>query len=448
MIKRFYKDERGGLVEYMILLAVAAVCSVLLFPSLRSNMVEWNNTMICNITKSIGSGKDCANTNTTPDKNDGFDTNKPDNSNNTKPPVTTEPPKETKPPEPPKETKPPEPPKETKPPEPIKPPEETKPPVKQNKYVVKYDRTIPYRYDNIGTHEVKIVLNPSNFDYSLSKKEGKDIKFILPDGRTLSSFIEKWNPKGESVAWVKSLMKETKQLEMVVDDSYTSKNDPNEVFRFYETFDKPLDPKIWYVPPEYEDRVYVKDGALYLDRATIGIKKTLWMRYATIKVDTKTIEGDTAQGLMISNKLLKDATAPGLELLSIHPSESLIQNDNYTYLEMRNLTGSKDSPKGTRYSSSGYKFPIDGWAQYDIFIDTDVDDTERHWVDYAHAKQRGEKEFLSKDVINELPNRNYIWLGYWEEDPEELEYIEGVTAFDSIIIHQGEEPIIGTVEKQ
>jgi hypothetical protein len=234
---------------------------------------------------------------------------------------------------------------------------------------------------------------------------------------------------------------------MVVDDSYTSANDPNKVFILYETFDKPLDPNLWYVPPEYKDRVYVKDGVLYIDRATIGIKKTLWMRYATIQVDTKNVEGNFAQGLMISNKLLKDSTTSGLELLSIHPSDNEIEDDNYTYLEMIDHTGSKDSQQGTRYYSHGYSFPIDDWAKYDIFIDTDWDDVDKHWYDYARAKQRGQKEFLGDDVMNELPNRNYIWLGYWEEDPEELNYITGVTAFDSIIIHQGDEPINGTVAK-
>lgn len=428
------KDEQGGLVEYLILLAAMAVCSVLIFPSLRSNLVEWNNNMVCNVTKSIGGGGQCADK-TENGGDDGFNTtdpNKPPVTGDNKPPTTVDPPKE-----------------ETKPPEPIKPPEETKPPVKESKYVVKYDRTIPFRYSNVVTHEVKIELNPSNFDYSLSKKEGKDIKFIKPGGQVLNSFIEKWDPNGESTVWVKSVGTDTNQLEMVIDDTYTSANDPNKVFILYETFDKPLDPNLWYVPPEYKDRVEVEDGVLYLDRATIGIKKALWMRYATIQVDFINNQGgEPAEALMISNKLLKDASKPGLELLSIHPGDT-VEYDEYPYLEMIDHTGSKDSQKGTKYYSHGYQFSIYDFAKYDIFIDTDWSEEDHHWYDYARAKERGQTEYIGNDVMNELPNRNYIWLGYWREDPNELEYlIDSVATFDSIIIHQGEEPIIGTVEKQ
>lgn len=413
MIKRFFKDEQGGLVEYLILLSVMSVCSVLIFPSLRTNLVEWNNTMICNVTKGIGGSGDCGNK-TNGGDDGGFNTTDPN-----KPPTTVDPPKE-----------------------------ETKPPEKEVKYVVKYDRTIPFRYSNVMSHEVKVVLNTSNFDYSLSKKEGKDIKFLRSTGQVLNTFIEKWNPKGESIIWVKSIGTDTDKLDMVIDDSYTSANDPNKVFIFYETFDKPLDPKIWDIPSKYEDRVEVKDGVLYLDRATIGLKKQLWMRYATIKVDTKLVEGqsdegsDIAIGLMISNKLLSNAGTDGFELLAIHPSDNEIEDDNYTYLEMVDHTGAKDSQKGTRYYSHGYRFPVNDWAKYDIFLDSEVR------YDYAYAKQRGDKEYLGDDVINELPNRNYLWLGYWSEDPDQIDFIYGKMAFDSIIVHQGEEPINGTVVKQ
>ncbi|MED2737748.1 hypothetical protein [Bacillus toyonensis] len=58
LMNKFVKEEDGGLVEYLILIAIAAVAAALLFPTLRKNLVGWFNGMVTNVQNGISGGKD------------------------------------------------------------------------------------------------------------------------------------------------------------------------------------------------------------------------------------------------------------------------------------------------------------------------------------------------------------------------------------------------------
>ena len=53
LFNQFKKEEAGGLVEYLILIAIAAVAAALLFPGLRKNLVGWFNDMVANVKEGI-----------------------------------------------------------------------------------------------------------------------------------------------------------------------------------------------------------------------------------------------------------------------------------------------------------------------------------------------------------------------------------------------------------
>ncbi|WP_341285749.1 hypothetical protein [Priestia megaterium] len=53
LFNQFRKEEDGGLVEYLILIAIAAVAAALLFPGLRKNLVGWFNDMVANVKEGI-----------------------------------------------------------------------------------------------------------------------------------------------------------------------------------------------------------------------------------------------------------------------------------------------------------------------------------------------------------------------------------------------------------
>ncbi|MGF9891861.1 hypothetical protein [Priestia megaterium] len=53
LFNQFRKEEDGGLVEYLILIAIAAVAAALLFPGLRKNLIGWFNDMVDNVKTGI-----------------------------------------------------------------------------------------------------------------------------------------------------------------------------------------------------------------------------------------------------------------------------------------------------------------------------------------------------------------------------------------------------------
>ncbi|MGN5650348.1 hypothetical protein [Bacillus sp. Brlt_9] len=55
MLKRFAKEQNAALVDYFILLGMIAVASVLIFPGLRSQLVEWHNNMVGNVKVAVSS---------------------------------------------------------------------------------------------------------------------------------------------------------------------------------------------------------------------------------------------------------------------------------------------------------------------------------------------------------------------------------------------------------
>ncbi|MED2737646.1 DUF2341 domain-containing protein [Bacillus toyonensis] len=242
MFKKFLSDEQGGLVEYLILLCAMALCSVLIFPSLRTNLVFWNNDSVHNIDTAI-SGK--------PSDGDAqwSDKDNSSNNNNGSGSVVT--------------------------------------PEQKTEYKVVLEE--PTYFNN---HQIRVALSPSNFDYSKAKADGSDISFIDENKKQLKRYIEKWNPKGESVIWVKVDEMLTGELTLLSGDNRQNSNNPKEVFDFYEDFNKPLDPTVWLIPDIYKDNITIKDGKLRMTDSLIEFKnnidlngKAIWVKQSVISTD-------------------------------------------------------------------------------------------------------------------------------------------------------------------
>jgi Flp pilus assembly pilin Flp len=56
LINKFFKEEEGNVIEYVIVLAVVAVIIVALFPGLRGKVINWFNTLIGHVDSGIGDG--------------------------------------------------------------------------------------------------------------------------------------------------------------------------------------------------------------------------------------------------------------------------------------------------------------------------------------------------------------------------------------------------------
>ncbi|HIQ02812.1 MAG TPA: DUF2341 domain-containing protein [Desulfurococcales archaeon] len=58
--------------------------------------------------------------------------------------------------------------------------------------------------NRLVNYQVRVELTLENFDYSKVRIDGGDLRFTDSDGVTLLPYwIEKWNPGGTSIIWVK-----------------------------------------------------------------------------------------------------------------------------------------------------------------------------------------------------------------------------------------------------
>ncbi|WP_088363003.1 DUF2341 domain-containing protein [Bacillus cereus] len=328
MFKKFIKEERGGIVEYVILLAAMGVCSVLIFPSLRTHMVEWNNTMICNVTKSIGSSGKCGEC-TTSGGDDGFNTEKPGTSN-PNPPTTGGGDNQTS--------------------------------VKVTLKKVTLQKSIQFVGQQISVH-----LNSTNFDYTKSKSNGKDILFYDEKGTKLPSFIEKWDTNGESIIWVKTAVTGTKELEIKQDSKGSNENDPHKVFDFYEDFSKPLDKNRWIVPAGYENNVKVEGGVLKIKDANVTLKNTFGVGNKTFSVIARdVVKNKSGRKLMFvtnANAALNKQEMHVIEVgIKTYTKNGITYNEGLDYGWLNN--------GGKSYASIGWSlyFPLNGWASFGTTI--------------------------------------------------------------------------------
>jgi len=90
-------------------------------------------------------------------------------------------------------------------------------------------------------YQVRIVLTPDNFDYSKTRSDGGDIRFTDTDGVTqLPYWIEKWDPSGTSIIWVKVPeipANSEKKIYMYYGNlEATSQSNGTEVFEFFDDF--------------------------------------------------------------------------------------------------------------------------------------------------------------------------------------------------------------------
>lgn len=102
--------------------------------------------------------------------------------------------------------------------------------------------TITERSGNTLTnYQVRIVLTPNIFDYNKVRNDGGDIRFTDTDGVTLLPYwIEKWNPRGTSIIWVKvpeiPANGEKKIYMYYGNPEATSQSKGEEVFEFFDDF--------------------------------------------------------------------------------------------------------------------------------------------------------------------------------------------------------------------
>ncbi|MHA2402699.1 MAG: DUF2341 domain-containing protein, partial [Candidatus Kariarchaeaceae archaeon] len=86
-------------------------------------------------------------------------------------------------------------------------------------------------------YQVKIVLDPSNFNYSRANSNGSDIRFFDVNTNPLNYWIEDWNLTGSSIIWVKVPVSGTSQITMNYGNpTALSESDGDSTFVFFDDF--------------------------------------------------------------------------------------------------------------------------------------------------------------------------------------------------------------------
>ncbi len=123
---------------------------------------------------------------------------------------------------------------------------------------------------SIANYQLKIELNTTNFDYSKTDSAGDDIRFIDSLGNSLSYYIEKWNPIGTSIVWVKIAKASTPFIEMYFGNPLaSSESNGEETFIFFEDFSNPgLNLTKWLVDSDIYSSYEITDDYLRLNTDT------------------------------------------------------------------------------------------------------------------------------------------------------------------------------------
>ena len=118
--------------------------------------------------------------------------------------------------------------------------------------------------------QVKITL-PSSFSYDHCKNDGADIRFYDNYGAEIAYWIEKWNPAGESIIWVKVPNAGTSTLFLDYGNSKAySLSNPEEVFDFYDDFSSKNSEDKWNVG----GNASLENGRAEINSGGIAIAKT------------------------------------------------------------------------------------------------------------------------------------------------------------------------------
>jgi hypothetical protein len=94
---------------------------------------------------------------------------------------------------------------------------------------------------SVPGYQLKIILTPSNFEYSKASSDGRDLLFFDSNQEELPFYIESWVVDDTSIIWVKINTVGIRSLYIVYGDTTAlSKSNPSSVFDLYDDFNYPV----------------------------------------------------------------------------------------------------------------------------------------------------------------------------------------------------------------
>lgn len=219
MVKKFLHENKGDVVQYIVVLAVIMIILSFAAPKIKNTLKNSTTKTSSNVDVALNGNGSGSGTYTYPTTGSGGSTGGTGSTG----PIT---------------------------------------PTAKKQQVVQFDMGTP-----LSDYQVRVPLPASTFDYSLT--DGKDLRFYDQNGSVLNHWVEEWNESGTSYVWVKVPTIGTNRLTLEYGISGASDySDGKRTFDFFDGFDGTnIDSSLWTLTPS---SIYsVRNGVLSLSSGSM-----------------------------------------------------------------------------------------------------------------------------------------------------------------------------------
>lgn len=254
---------------------------------------------------------------------------------------------------------------------------------------------IPITINNpaaLTDYQIKVVLNPGNFDYNGVQDDGDDIRFTTGDGETLLNyFMASWKEgeREESTFWVKvpSLSAGTTTFWMYYGNtSVSSASNGNGTFSFFDDFDS-FDSTKW--------------------NTELGGSATYYFENSTVIMDNQGIDGSSVHFVLRSTPTFSQAVVFKMKFASCNRGGSKCEWSGggeelaIHYIDSKNKFFFSDSQKEGAVENQWYI------GQYCLYNNK----ARGFWDDLFYSKEKGAN----------TPTK--FWIGVWSDGNRQSKYI-------------------------
>jgi len=297
-------------------------------------------------------------------------------------------------------------------------------------------------------YPVLVSLNSSNFNFSKAKSDGSDIRFSS-ENRTLSYWIETWNPENEeALIWVRlsslSANKTAKILMRYGNPGAEAMSSGEKTFDFFDNFEgSSLNELDWNVESEGGGLVEVKNGVCNVsaprvhvyDYSMIYSKDSFNINSMFVVKRMKVTIGADDRGPVLRQGFIDQIDSRKNEI----NHETELANESRVDLE---TTYSRQ--KNTLYDLTDVNVPEGKWYVSGIAWYEENNTRRVSW--FKNGVRDSRMDFASNDSITNLPMHVYLYAASYKDSSKNTGYM----AVDYVLVRKfvGTEPTVKIISAQ
>ncbi|WP_410508545.1 DUF2341 domain-containing protein [Methanosarcina hadiensis] len=285
--------------------------------------------------------------------------------------------------------------------------------------------------ETLTDYQVPIYLNSFNFNFSQAKEDGSDLRFSSR-GRTLSYWIETWDPETEeAIIWVKipslPANKDTTLLLKYGNPADEAISNGGKTFEFFDDFEgNKLQGLIWNSETAGGGLVEVKNGICHVtapkphayDYSTIYTKKSFGINSMFVVKRMKVTTGKDERGPVLRQGFIDQIKSRKNEITheTQYANESRVSWETAYSKEKFNSFDKTDVrvPEGQWYTS--------GIAWYE-------ENDTRHVAWFKNGVRNAKMDYSSNEYITNFPMRIYLYAESYSDVSKNTGYMAVDYAF-------------------